>query len=131
MLIAVYGSLRKGFGNNNIIESAIYKGEFDTKPEYSLYAVSPSFPGLKENGTTSIRMEVYEVDEHTLSRVNMLEGYNENRNSRTNHYNRITITTPFGKAYAYIYNSGVGTHELIESGDWKEYKENNKKFENV
>ena len=66
-LVSVYGSLRNKQSNYEYyLSSSIYKGTFSTEPEYTLHSLS-FYPGLKLNGTTSIVMEVYEVDENTLS----------------------------------------------------------------
>lgn len=121
-LVAVYGSLRKGLHNYNALDmdEEEFLGEFDTPPVYSMFAVSPSFPGLLEGGSTSIKMEVFQVSAEKLSDLNGLEGY-YTPNAATNMYNRITIDTPWGQAYTYIYNCNVGKSQLVESGDWKEY----------
>jgi gamma-glutamylcyclotransferase (GGCT)/AIG2-like uncharacterized protein YtfP len=121
-LVAVYGSLRKGLHNYKALdmEEEEFLGEFDTPPVYSLYAVCPSFPGLKEEGTTSIKMEVYQVGLEKLDDLNGLEGY-YGPDAATNMYNRTTISTPWGEAYTYIYNSAVKESNLIENGDWKDY----------
>lgn len=118
-LIAVYGSLRKGFHNHYIIENANFLGEFKTEPIYSLYGLG-GFPGLKEKGTTSVTMEVYEVNETEASRVDMLEGYEEGRNNTF--YDKKTINTPYGEASTYIYVPNVNENRLVESGDWKNLK---------
>ena len=77
-LVSVYGSLRKKQSNYEYyLSSSIYKGTFSTEPEYTLHSLS-YYPGLKLNGSTSIVMEVYEVDEETLNTVNRLEGYRPN-----------------------------------------------------
>ena len=121
-LVAVYGSLRKGFGNHYLLKDSKYLGEYDTEPIYDMYSIS-SFPGLVTGGNTSIKMEVYEVDRPTLVRLNQLEGYicDDHVN---NHYNRISINTPYGEAYTYTYNYSIDTKVKVESGDWKTFREN-------
>jgi gamma-glutamylcyclotransferase (GGCT)/AIG2-like uncharacterized protein YtfP len=121
-LVAVYGSLREGLHNHSALEMADEEqlGMFETPPVYDMYAVSESFPGLKEDGSTSIKMEVYQVTEEKLKDLNSLEGYYGD-DAATNLYNRIKIDTPWGKAYTYIYNYSVGKSPLVESGDWTEY----------
>ena len=125
--VAVYGSLRTGLHNYHALDMVQeeYLGEFDTPPIYSMYAVSASFPGLKEDGTTSIKMEVFEVSSEKLVELNGLEGY-YGPDAATNFYNRKTIDTPWGPAYTYIYNSPIRNAPLVESGDWKEYYKLNK-----
>ena len=70
--IAVYGSLRKDLGNNPILFGSNFLGEFQTEPIFSLYDLG-WYPGLKPNGNTSIKMEVYEVSEIISKRVDQLE----------------------------------------------------------
>jgi gamma-glutamylcyclotransferase (GGCT)/AIG2-like uncharacterized protein YtfP len=123
--VAVYGSLRKGLHNHSVLgKNAKFLGTFETPPEYSMYSIGGSFPGLKKNGTTSITMEVYEIDEDTFEQVNILEGYSEDGGEH-NHYDRDIIKTPFGDAYGYIYNYGVEGLHFVASGDWAKYKEVN------
>lgn len=120
-LVAVYGSLRTGLQNHAMMNTAEYLGEFDTEPIFDLYSVS-YYPGLKENGSTSIKMEVYKVDDSLMSRLNNLEGYQESRDESENHYNRKIIDSPYGLVYTYIYNGYVDSKAKVESGDWVEYK---------
>ena len=119
-LIAVYGSLRKGFGNHYIVENSKYLGDFQTKPEFSLYSLG-FYPGLKLNGNTSITMEVYEVNDKTAERVDRLEGYTPG--GHNTFYDKIPIETPYGEASVYIYVNDIPQERLVESGDWKAFKQ--------
>jgi gamma-glutamylcyclotransferase (GGCT)/AIG2-like uncharacterized protein YtfP len=121
-LVAVYGSLRNGLGNHRLLENSEYLGEFESKPEYSLYSLG-GFPGLKENGTTSVVMEVYAVDEATARRVDQLEGYNPNSDNNT-FYDKKMIETPYGEAGVYLYVNDIPEDRLVESGDWKQHRTN-------
>lgn len=123
ILIAVYGTLRLGHGNYEYFlkaNNAIYLGEFQTEPKYTMYSIFDGYPALVKNGKTSIVMNVFRVDEKTLSSVDGLEGYSEGR--KDNHYDRIKINTPWGEAYCYIYDEAPEDCSIIESGDWTEYK---------
>ncbi len=120
VLVSVYGSLRRGCGNHHVLDGATYKGEFTTEPIYSLYSLG-GFPGLKQNGTTAVVMEVYECDETIAARVDRLEGYTPESNNNW-FYDKIQIQTPFGEAGTYIYVPNVDERKLVESGDWKNYK---------
>ena len=121
-LVAVYGTLRLGQGNHHVLSdnNAIYLGAFQSPPEYTMYTMG-GFPALVERGTTSIYMEVFKVDDKGLKQVDSLEGYRED--SETRHYNRITISTPWGPAYLYVYDSAPINRSVISSGDWKEHEE--------
>lgn len=118
-LVAVYGSLMKGLHNDVYLEDAELKGSFVTEPKFTLVDLG-SYPGLYENGTTSINMEVYEVDIHTLADVDGLEGYRED-SLEMSMYLRKPIDTPFGEAIGYIYNTPRKNEEIVKSGDWKEH----------
>lgn len=125
MLVAVYGTLRKGQSNYKYhLEDADYLGEFQSEPIYNLYNINNVFPGLKKGGQTSITMEVYDIDEAILEGIDRLEGYNKDRD--TNHYTRSTIVTPYGPAFTYFYESVIVDDEIIDSGDWIEYEAVNK-----
>ena len=114
-LIAVYGSLRRSLGNHRLIQHSKYLGTFNTEPIFSLYSLG-GFPGLKENGNTSVVMEVYEVDDQTAKSVDGLEGYSPNR--VPTFYDKIQIQTPYGQAGVYIYVSDIPENRKVESGDW-------------
>lgn len=123
-LIAVYGSLRKNLGNHYLIENSEYLGNFKSNPEFSLYSLG-GFPGLKENGKTSVEMEVYAVNDAVANNVDALEGYSPNRVATF--YDKKPIDTPYGEASVYIYVNDIPEDRLVKSGDWKEFLE--KKYE--
>lgn len=114
-LIAVYGTLRKGFGNHALIKNAEYKGTFTTDPIYNLHNLG-GFPGLKKNGNISIMMEVYSVNETEAYAVDCLEGYNPME--KPTFYDKEFIETPWGKAGVYIYVNNLNGVPLVKSGDY-------------
>ena len=118
-LIAVYGSLRQGFGNHRLLKDSKYLGSFNSKPEFNLYSLG-GFPGLKTDGKTSVVMEVYEITDEVAKNVDNLEGYDPNRKSTF--YDKINIETPYGVAGVYIYVDHISEKRLIASGDWSNYK---------
>lgn len=120
-LIAVYGSLRKGLGNHRLLENANYLGEFKSEPIYNLHSLG-GFPGLKNGGNTAVVMEVYEVDEPTARRVDQLEGYDPNSNDNT-FYDKEMIETPYGEAGVYLYVRNLEPESIVESGDWRQFRE--------
>ena len=116
ILVAVYGSLRQGMGNyERYLGNANYLGKFQTEPVFSLYSLG-GYPGLKQNGNTSITMEVYEVTPEEARRVDALEGYTPG-SSNNWFYDKIMIETPYGIAGTYIYVPKTDHLELVESGD--------------
>ena len=128
-LVSCYGSLRRGMSNHQYyLSSSEYKGTFSTEPEYTLHSLS-FYPGLKLNGNHSIVMEVYEVDENTLNRLNQLEGYYPGE--KATFYDRIEINTPWGKAFTYIYVNPLPKESIVESGDWVGFKNKEKSWSSV
>lgn len=118
-LICVYGSLRQGHGNHRLIENSEYLGTFKTEPIFNLYSLG-GFPGLKENGDTSVVMEVYSVDNETARNVDRLEGYIPGRPATF--YDKISLNTPFGEAFVYTYVNSISEDRKVESGDWNQYR---------
>ena len=128
-LVSVYGSLRFGMSNHQYyLSDSEYKGTFSTEPEYTLHSLQ-WYPGLKLNGNTSVVMEVYEVDEKTLTNLNRLEGYYPGEKSTF--YDRIEINTPWGKAFTYIYVNELSKESIVESGDWVGFKNKEKSWSSV
>lgn len=112
MRVAVYGTLRQGFGNHRLLEHSKFLGKTKTDAIFSMHG--HIVPWISNGGDTQITVEVYEIDEQTLQSLDWLEGY-------PNYYDRQIINTEFGEAWIYfIDNRLVGNY--IESGDWAEYK---------
>ncbi len=118
-LICVYGSLRQGHGNHRLLTESEYVGIFKTPAIYNLYSLG-GYPGLKENGDTSVTMEVYAVDDTTARRVDGLEGYEPGRPATF--YDKVPIETPFGPASVYTYVNNISEDRKVESGDWNLYR---------
>ena len=108
-LVFVYGSLKKGFGNNyHLQENAEYLGDFVTEPIFTMYSLG-GFPAIREKGRTPITGEVYRVG--SLSSLDRLEGH-------PTFYKRQEISTPYGKAWVYILTYEPMTSKVIEIGIW-------------
>lgn len=123
-LIAVYGTLRLNQPNYKwLLTEAKYLGTINTDPIFSLYDLG-FYPGLKENGNTSIVVDIFEVTDSEAAAVDKLEGYREGANNRF--YDKIYIDTVFGKAGMYIYMGNVYEDNKINSGDWINFINNEK-----
>ena len=121
--VFVYGSLLSGLGNHVLLRDSKLVGNAITPPEFVMVDLG-SFPGVLhviEGGSTVIG-EVYEVDDTTMTRLDRLEGYNENHPS-DGLYNRMEIPTEFGDAFIYTFNNRFGRSVInpIENGDWRTY----------
>jgi gamma-glutamylcyclotransferase (GGCT)/AIG2-like uncharacterized protein YtfP len=125
VLVAVYGTLRKGEGNHRLLETSRYIGRGVTKEKGVMYGKGRGFPILRipaiegEEGSAYIQVEVYEVTPEVLRHLDLLEGYPQ-------WYSR----TPFkvimrekGEVEAFIYHQPAyfgQPSNIIESGDWKD-----------
>mgnify|MGYP003113545514 FL=1 len=77
ILVAVYGTLKKGCGNNLLLHDSVFISEGKIKDNYPLVIGGSGLPFLaNEKGVgKNVHVEVYLVDEQTLSRLDMLEGH--------------------------------------------------------
>lgn len=116
MKVAVYGSLRQGFGNHQLLQDSEFLGTMITQNEWTMYSLG-GFPGIVPKGEISILTEVYEVNDEIFQRLDRLEGYPE-------FYNRQEIETPYGQAWIYYLEDrpSWGSPIIVQSGDWAEYK---------
>lgn len=116
-LYAVYGTLRKGYGNHRILdnEHCEYLGTQRTTPEFKMVTLG-GFPGVIPDGSSSVTIEVYRVNHPTVDqRLDWLEGY-------PSFYQKTQVETEWGTADMYILSeSGYGRHTVIPSGDWAEH----------
>ncbi len=109
-LVAVYGSLKKGYGNHSLLESSELKGITETSPSWTMYDLG-SFPGIVP-GHTNIHIEVYEVNQETFQRLDMLEGY-------PSFYDRKEIETKYGSAWIYfLAEKDNYMQSIVEHGIW-------------
>jgi gamma-glutamylcyclotransferase (GGCT)/AIG2-like uncharacterized protein YtfP len=113
MLVAVYGTLRKGFWNHSLIEKSRFMGEAKTGPEWTMHITGGHFPVIVP-GETSIAIEVYDVSMETMHNLDTLEGY-------PLFYNRRLIKTPYGDAWIYFMKEYSFSKATISSGDYKDY----------
>lgn len=79
MKLFVYGTLKRGYGNNRLLEGAKFLGEATTQKHYSL--VDCGFPKAVPSFMSEkipflpVRGEVFEVNGEQLSMCDRLEGH--------------------------------------------------------
>lgn len=117
--VAVYGSLRKGFGNHGRLNGAEYIGTTQTTKAYAMYSLG-GFPMVQLEGTEvgPVTVEIYECGPDVMRGLDMLEGYRGP--DANNFYDRTEVETGLGNALIYHIEGREGQN-LVESGDWKEY----------
>lgn len=118
-LFFVYGTLKQGYGNNRLLQTAKFLGNAITPAEYTLY--NGGFPIVERGGETAIKGEVYETDdEQIIKRVYGLEGYSGKPHADDNWYDVDRIETPFGEAEMFVMDKGKsGRTNILTSGLWK------------
>jgi len=80
MLVAVYGTLKKGFENHHFLKKALFLGEAVSVGKF--YLGHASFPAVVPSKKGApIAVELYEVSKGTMKVLDRLEGY-------PSHYNR-------------------------------------------
>lgn len=72
-LVAVYGTLKKDGSNHYLLASSTLVNKGETLPQFNMYDLG-GFPG-GTIGTEKLRVEVYLVDDETLSNLDRLEGH--------------------------------------------------------
>lgn len=77
-LVAVYGTLRKGFGNHGLLQSARLLDAGNTVDQYAMVCEGIPYVGseVREDGN-NIAVEVYAVDDETFARLDDLERHPE------------------------------------------------------
>ena len=79
--VFVYGSLKKGYSNSDLLLNEKYLGEFETLDKFSMVSLG-TFPGVFLSGKAStIKGELYKVSEDCMLRLDELEGYHGDENS--------------------------------------------------
>ena len=75
--IFIYGTLKRGLSNSHFMNGQTFVGEARTQAVYRLVSLG-EYPGMiPANDGTSIRGEVWDVDEECRKRLDVLEGVAE------------------------------------------------------
>ncbi|WP_203301445.1 gamma-glutamylcyclotransferase [Marinobacter sediminum] len=113
--VAVYGTLKRGGSNSELLKDAIVLGE-DWLTGLTLYDLGP-YPGALAEPSTGVMVEVFEVNDYTLQQLDRLEDFFPQAPEESL-YLRREMSTQFGLAWVYIYNRPVANHRRIASGNW-------------
>lgn len=109
VLVAVYGSLRRGMGNHRVLErndAQLLSTERITG--FDMYSLG-AYPFIC-TGSGEITIEVYAVPITGMVDLDRLEGY-------PSFYDRKLVDTSKGKAWIYFIDNRTG-RVPVTSGDW-------------
>lgn len=111
MIVFVYGSLRKGFGNHELLSNSDFLGRTKVK-DMDMYNLG-AFPMCFE-GDGIITVEAYDVSESTLKTLDRLEGI-------PTFYDRKWVTaTNRQEGWIYVGVSKGYMYNKVVTGDWKD-----------
>lgn len=118
VLFLVYGTLKKGHGNNRLLKDAEFLGKFSTEPVYTLY--DGGFPYVEREGKTAIQGELFKVtNSTTINNTFNLEGCSGIKGHDVTFYDFDVIDTPHGEAVIFCGDKGFsGRTKIVESGNW-------------
>lgn len=112
--VAVYGTLKRGQSNHHYLARARYLGPARLDG-FALYDLGP-WPAVRP-GTGCVQVEVYAVDAPTLAALDELEDYRAAAPA-SGLYDRVQVTTPYGRAWLYRYNRALSPRQYLASGCW-------------
>lgn len=122
VLLAVYGTLRVGYGNylRLLQNKSEYLGTTQTAPEYTMWGKNNGFPIVTRNGNTSIQCDIIKVRVGgVLDNIHSLEGCTGIPGHASNWYDIQPIETEYGTAYMYVQDGEFPDMGKIHSGNWK------------
>jgi gamma-glutamylcyclotransferase (GGCT)/AIG2-like uncharacterized protein YtfP len=114
--VAVYGTLRKGYGNHRLLNDQEMIGTGKTDNLYTMYA--SGIPYVTEDQPThNVTIELYKVANDRMRNLDSLEGH------PTFYERKLTPVTVDGKTYqAWLYFCDGRGAQLVESGDYTDYR---------
>jgi len=115
MLLAAYGTLKKGMSNHGALSSSRYIGR-ESLTCIALYDLG-LYPAAVVERSEGICVEVYDISQQTLVELDEIEEYNSLA-PELGLYNRYMFETRYGAAWVYIYNGDVRGRRRMECGSW-------------
>lgn len=126
LVVAVYGTLRRGGRNEPLLAGATFLGTGTVAGRiHEMVGAgvrSYPYPGLILGGSGRVMVEIVRlIDEGQLARLDALEGYDPVDEAASEYLRRRVAVAggPVAEAWAYLYagpREAIGP--LIDSGDW-------------
>lgn len=112
-LVAVYGSLKRGYGNHGFLDTAELLNVTRTaESDYKMFALG-GYPGVvKSDEGYKIHVEVYEVDDETFKSLDGLEGH------PSFYCRELTDLEDGQQAWMYIYQGNCTERQEVVDGNW-------------
>jgi gamma-glutamylcyclotransferase (GGCT)/AIG2-like uncharacterized protein YtfP len=124
-LIGLCDDYRKNGCLNNVLtkENCKLIGTYSTEPIYNMYDVDGDslYCAVETNGSTSIKIEIWEVNDIILGKIERNYNYYEEFEGYPQDYKKVDLISPFGKIEMYFTNVEQSEDNLIVNGDWIEY----------
>ena len=115
--VFVYGTLKKGWGNNTLLANSTYKGAGTVKG--TLINLG-SFPALLKEGDSIVHGELYDVTDAILSMLDMLEGHPYFYKRELMNVKHDTSGDILTKVWAYCVPEAFRqSHTVIMNGNWR------------
>ena len=112
MKLFVYGTLKKGYSNHDLLQNSHFYGEVKMWMPFKMFDLG-LFPALQcsRSNLCWIEGEVYEVPDQVMKRLDELEGYPD-------FYEKTTLNTKFGDTTLYYLNVKEKGMTVIPNGKW-------------
>lgn len=112
MMLLVYGTLKYGGSNSDLLKGAYYMGPRKVRG-YDMHSIVGKFPGIVP-GEGTVSGEVYIIDEEKqLPAIDALE------DAGFLYYRDQVETTSGERVWTYIFNQPVDHYPKIPDGVWK------------
>jgi gamma-glutamylcyclotransferase (GGCT)/AIG2-like uncharacterized protein YtfP len=112
--VFVYGTLKRGYGNNALINKSKVISLKVNAPGINLYSSGPLPFAARGNGTAI--GELYEVDDIVLAKLDKLEGHPVfYKREKT----KVQLASGEVEAWIYLCDKYAKQNLLIQSGEWE------------
>lgn len=121
--VLVYGTLRKGFGNNTYMNNCEFISKGLTKEKYKLTANGIPFVS-KSEPISNITIEAYKVPESQMPFIDRLEGYDpgDHEGSWYKRSKTKAVLENGEEIEGYLYFNDSEGSTLIKSGNYEDYR---------